>query len=202
MTGMPVALAVDGPELFLATSGGQVFKVQSGGAGEINDRWSRPDCFRGPWDQAIRSLAVAGPDLYVGGLFWPFHGVEISGQAGDLSMLVRLDREGGMLPRWPGIRDDPRSRGPSRLCMWPWRWVRTAMSGGQFEQLGGLPRLGLAVLATPDAPLLQEQAGWFCTVTRNPKDGPEVSHFRIVGVTGGTLFLNDRVTRVSQGRYA
>jgi hypothetical protein len=38
-------------------------------------------------------------------------------------------------------------------------------------------------------------------ITRNLADGPEVTHFQIVEVSGGTLFKNDGVTPVGLGRF-
>ena len=38
-------------------------------------------------------------------------------------------------------------------------------------------------------------------VSRNANDGTEVSHFKITGITGGTLYLNDGTTKVSNGDF-
>ncbi len=38
-------------------------------------------------------------------------------------------------------------------------------------------------------------------VSRNPADGPEVTHFKVTNVTGGTLFLNDGSTPVAIGAF-
>ena len=38
-------------------------------------------------------------------------------------------------------------------------------------------------------------------ISRNPVDGAEVTHYRITGITGGTLFLNDGTTAVANGTF-
>ncbi|WP_414475512.1 tandem-95 repeat protein [Microvirga sp. M2] len=38
-------------------------------------------------------------------------------------------------------------------------------------------------------------------VSRSPVDGSEVTHFKITGITGGTLYLNDGVTIVANGSF-
>jgi hypothetical protein len=38
-------------------------------------------------------------------------------------------------------------------------------------------------------------------ISRNPVDGAEVTHFKIAGVTGGSLFKNDGVTPINQGDF-
>jgi hypothetical protein len=38
-------------------------------------------------------------------------------------------------------------------------------------------------------------------ISRNPADGPEVTHFRISGITGGLLFKNDGITPINNGDF-
>jgi len=38
-------------------------------------------------------------------------------------------------------------------------------------------------------------------ITRNPADGPEITHFKITGIAGGTLYLNDGTTAVNNGDF-
>jgi hypothetical protein len=38
-------------------------------------------------------------------------------------------------------------------------------------------------------------------ISRNPADGPEVTHFRITGITGGSLFKNDGTTPINDGDF-
>ncbi|MCX7890970.1 MAG: DUF4347 domain-containing protein, partial [Burkholderiales bacterium] len=38
-------------------------------------------------------------------------------------------------------------------------------------------------------------------ITRNPVDGPEVTHYKITAITGGTLYLNDGATVVAAGSF-
>ena len=38
-------------------------------------------------------------------------------------------------------------------------------------------------------------------ISRNPADGPEVTHFKITGITSGSLFQNDGVTPIANGQF-
>src|SRR5262249_47615173 len=38
-------------------------------------------------------------------------------------------------------------------------------------------------------------------ITRNAVDGPDVTHFKITGITNGTLFLNDGTTVINDGAF-
>src|SRR2546428_2023013 len=38
-------------------------------------------------------------------------------------------------------------------------------------------------------------------ISRNPADGPEVTHFRVTGITGGTLFKNNGTTVINNGDF-
>ncbi len=38
-------------------------------------------------------------------------------------------------------------------------------------------------------------------INRNSNDGPEVTHFKITGITNGTLYLDDGVTRIDNGDF-
>ena len=38
-------------------------------------------------------------------------------------------------------------------------------------------------------------------ITRNAADGAEVTHFKITGITNGTLFLNDGTTPIANGSF-
>jgi hypothetical protein len=199
-SGWPVSLAGMGPDLYVATAQGRVYRLDSIGAGEVDRDWAVPDWFLGPEAPAIRTLAVAGPDLYVGGLFWPLSAVEIPGETSDPTTLVQLDRETGT-PKAAWNTGKPIGSVEDSSVHVLLGVGDDCYVGGQFEQFGGLPRLGLAFLANLDAPVLQEGAGWSYTVTRNPEDGPEVTHFRIIYVTGGNLYLHDGRTPVREGEF-
>ena len=73
--------------------------------------------------------------------------------------------------------------------------------GGQFAQFGGETRFGLALLASPDAPIMGREADGRITVFRNAEDGSETTHFRVTGVSGGNLFLNDGTTPLPTGAF-
>jgi len=60
--------------------------------------------------------------------------------------------------------------------------------GGEFTMLaGGRSRYGFAFLPLVAAPVLIERTNATVVLRRNAEDGPEVTHFRIVDVTAGTL---------------
>jgi hypothetical protein len=80
----------------------------------------------------------------------------------------------------------------------------------------GVPPLTSAVAATvsftitptPDVPSVTNattnedtQTTSGLIITLNPGDGPEVTHYRITGITGGTLFQNDGVTPINSGDF-
>src|SRR5207249_10534482 len=56
-------------------------------------------------------------------------------------------------------------------------------------------RYGLAFLPVADAPnISQDPVGLL--ILRNARDGPEVTHFRITGLDGVSLFQSDGVTPI------
>ncbi len=61
--------------------------------------------------------------------------------------------------------------------------------------VGNLP--GVTNTTTPE----DTQSGSGLVVTRNTADGPEVTHFKIFGITNGSLFQNDGVTPIADGAF-
>src|SRR5207249_8376621 len=62
-------------------------------------------------------------------------------------------------------------------------------------------------ISLPDAPVvggatttLEDTQSGLITVDRNAADGSEVTHFKITGITGGSLFLADGITRSEERR--
>ncbi len=55
--------------------------------------------------------------------------------------------------------------------------------------------------ATPATTFQSQQTASGLVITRNPVDGPEVTHFKIVGITNGQLFLADGTAPVSDGSF-
>jgi len=73
--------------------------------------------------------------------------------------------------------------------------------GGDFSRFADEVRFGLALLTQPGGPMLLEETDGFITILRSADDGPEITHFRIVGVTGGTLVRNRDSTPVQPGDF-
>lgn len=66
----------------------------------------------------------------------------------------------------------------------------------------------LTVTSVPDGPSVTStgtredtQTSSGLVISRNPADGPDVTHFKIDRVTGGNVFLNDSVTPVADGGF-
>jgi hypothetical protein len=55
--------------------------------------------------------------------------------------------------------------------------------------------------ATPATTYVQQQTTSGLRLQRNAVDGAEVTHFRISGLTGGALFLNDGTTPIADGAF-
>jgi VCBS repeat-containing protein len=76
--------------------------------------------------------------------------------------------------------------------------------------IGGMSATALiTVLAVPDEPAITGAATLEDTqtisglvVSRNMADNAEVSHFKIAGISGGTVFKNDGVTPLNEGNFA
>ncbi len=73
--------------------------------------------------------------------------------------------------------------------------------GGDFTEIVGKPRLGLAYLPKLDAPvLLQTSTGSF-VVKRNILDGDEITHFNITDIQNGKLFKSNGNIQISSGDF-
>jgi hypothetical protein len=66
----------------------------------------------------------------------------------------------------------------------------------------------ITVTSVADTPSVTNSATRFNTqtttglvISRNPADGPEVTHFKITGIIGGTLFQNDGTTPIVEGDF-
>ncbi|HXJ61310.1 MAG TPA: Calx-beta domain-containing protein, partial [Verrucomicrobiae bacterium] len=193
-------LAVSGSNVFIATSD-RVFKFPLSGSDLPSPGWQVPDVFSKPdrssgLVQGIEALAVVGTDLFVGGTFWPI-GAPVPPVGGNgKTMLARLDSETGAINAlWNTGSDIPFG-------------VRSLFAdghnlyvGGRFGRFGDDTRFALALLATPGAPALFESAPDLVTILRNPDDGPEVTHFRIVALNGGVLQRISDSTLVLSGDF-
>src|SRR5205085_6551586 len=149
----------------------------------------------------IRSLAIAGQNIYVCGLFRPIGFPIVAASGLGNSMLARLDKTTGeTLAVWntglqPGNPSDD-------------YYVSALLEangdlfvGGRFTHFGNFVRFGLAYLAVPDAPSIVQESETSVIVTRNRTDGSEVTGFRITNISGGALFLKDEVTPIREGDF-
>lgn len=86
--------------------------------------------------------------------------------------------------------------------------VRAATSASDAG-LGGDPVVAtINVLPVADTPSITNattnedaMSSTGLVLTPNPVDGPEVTHFKVTLITGGTLFLSDGVTRIVTGSF-
>jgi hypothetical protein len=74
-------------------------------------------------------------------------------------------------------------------------------AGGSFSQMSGASRYALALLTVAHAPQLIQDNATNLFVFPNAADGPEITHFQILTVTGGTLHLSDGITQVNPGDF-
>lgn len=81
-------------------------------------------------------------------------------------------------------------------------------SGGDNTIGGDVITATITVTPVADTPSVTDAATTANTqttsglvVSRNAADGAEVTHFKVTGITNGTLFLNDGVTQISNGTF-
>lgn len=75
--------------------------------------------------------------------------------------------------------------------------------------LGATPqKLTVTVSPVADTPSITDattlqgsQSSSGLVITRNPSDGPEVTHYQITAITNGVLYLNDGVTAITSGSF-
>ncbi len=80
----------------------------------------------------------------------------------------------------------------------------TVTAGGESVQ----GTLNVIIVDVPDTPSVTDattnedtQTSSGLVISRNPVDGPDVSHFQITGITGGTLYKTDGSTQIASGQY-
>ncbi|UCG11941.1 MAG: hypothetical protein JSU72_15700, partial [Deltaproteobacteria bacterium] len=83
--------------------------------------------------------------------------------------------------------------------------IATSVDDGVAPVLTGIKNVtGTAVGDTPQVGnivTLADTPSGLIVIDRNPNDGAEVSHFRISGITNGTLYHADGVTHINDGDY-
>jgi hypothetical protein len=192
------ALAVNGVDLFV----GGVFETVNGwprfglakinamGSGEVDPIWD-PTAPNSLGPVSARALVVSDASLYVGGDFGP-----------DPVNFARVSLDIGFVdsPRRPN------PRGGRVLAILP--AAQDVYVGGEFSVFGegatgsrNAFRSGFAFLPVADAPVFIRNPGSSFAIVRNPDDGEEVTHFQIVGITGGDLVLADGGLKVRQGEF-
>ena len=153
-------------------------RVDLGGVGAADSTWN--PILNG----AIGALAVVGTNLYVGGQFTTLDGQGPSNLA-RVSLIDAGALDAAWIPNPDGGIVDLLARG------------NAVFASGDFTSIGGQSRHGLAQMAVADAPAMSQSSNSIVFIQRNPADGPEVSHFRIVGLTGGNLYQSDGSTPIS-----
>ncbi|HXJ56390.1 MAG TPA: Calx-beta domain-containing protein [Verrucomicrobiae bacterium] len=182
------AVAVDSSNVFVAVESypdpiWSLQKFQVTGSGAAVSGWAPPEGFRAKSGDSISSLASLSSHLYVGGMFWPVGAPAPPTGDGGNTILLRLDASTGVLDgEWNGGASA--DSGPANVLLVSGNKL---FIGGQFARLGEQSRFGLAELAVPSAPVLLKEANGRIVILRNPQDGPEVTHFRILAVSGGAL---------------
>ncbi len=194
------ALALDNTSLFLGgyfgAVGGQnrggLAKVSLVSTGVVDSAWNPAASF--PYGVVTaQALAAANGNLYVGGIF------------GTNPMnLARIGAAGtGVVDT--GWHPNPFTGGVNALLS----VGQDLYVGGAFQYIGGsssyapdaAARNGFALLAVADAPVMIQSSVNNFFLVPNAADGPEVTHFRITGISGGSLFLKDGVTPVHAGDF-
>ncbi len=86
--------------------------------------------------------------------------------------------------------------------------VQASLSANDLGLGGGIVTATISVNAVADTPSVTNagtnedvQTTSGLVISRHPGDGSEVTHFRITGITGGTLFQNDGITVINGGDF-
>ena len=189
------SLALDGASLY--AGGNRTLARLHTGTG------ARDGKFRVTPDNDVTALKISGSQMYAGGLFKTISGVKRNG-------LARIDLTGtGTVDRsWNPQPEHVENGRPGRFGYYgvvPAVYALrvegdTVFVGGEFDTIGGEPRLSFASLAVAHAPVVLQTPGGI-VVSRNVADGAEVTHFRFTRIAGGRLFLHDGLTPISEDDF-
>jgi len=197
------ALAVSGTNLFVGGSFSNIAGIPRGGLAKVST--VGPATVDANWNPGtdlsdypeIKALLVDGTNLYVGGQFSELGGQPVQALA-RLSINDAGDADPDFHPFQPASYADVRALLLSGQDI----YVGGAFTGiGGGEAVPAASRNGFALLAKLDAPNLAHDGAGNLFVTRNPNDGPEVTHFQIIAISGVSLFLNDGLTPVSTNDF-
>ncbi len=86
--------------------------------------------------------------------------------------------------------------------------VQASLSSDATGIGGGIANATITVTPVADTPSVTDAAtledhptSAGLVISRNPVDGPEVTHFKITVISGGTLYQNDGITPVNNGQF-
>ena len=189
------ALALDGSWLY---AGGDRTLVRM-----KSDTGARDSKFNIAPNKDVVTIRISGTKLYAGGIFSRIGGVARAGLARiDTTGNGRVDRDWDPMPQHVES-GRPGSLGyfgvlPSIISL----RVEgdTVLAGGEYDTIGGEARLSFATLVTAHAPVVVQTPDGI-VVSRNPADGDYVTHFRFTRIAGGTLFLHDGVTPITEDDF-
>ncbi|MEM8671454.1 MAG: DUF4347 domain-containing protein [Planctomycetota bacterium] len=171
-----IAVGPDG-NLYVADQGNELIRIFDT-AGNQLDSFSVPD----PHGIAF------GPDglMYVSSY-------EFVGASSSDDRIIRYENSGGTT--WTylddltnGGRSGVTLDGPKRLLFFPEHRV-------SVTPIANTPSI------TASSTIEDTQTTSGLVISRNALDGEEVTHFKITGITGGSLFLNDGVTEISDNEF-
>src|SRR5205085_9216831 len=138
--GIPVALALDAANVFVATPGG-LQKFQIAAPGSPDPAWAPSEAFSG-----ISSLAVVDDNLYVGGLFRAIGFPTVPSGGPGKAILARLDKATG---ETQAIWNTPLQSRDTRIFTLL-EAPGGVYAGGNFTRVGDFERSGVAFV--PNAP--------------------------------------------------
>jgi len=96
------------------------------------------------------------------------------------------------------LSDAPEIDGPVRTLL---AYQGGIVAGGDFSMINGARAIDLGMLKPAAAPVVGLDEDGRILVVREPRNGDEVTHFRIDQILGGSLFLADGTTRIDGGDF-
>jgi len=197
-------LLLEGTNLYCDAGGGPngLFKLGTEGSGQADPLWNPPVAAltyaigTNTYIQTSATLlGISGTNLYAQGAF-----TNILGQV--ITNIVKLHASGaGELD--PGWKFPLQSAAPQLGIPFP----LTGTFGLSHVSLLPVGRnvyagaQGFAFFPKAEAPSMIKRSPTEFVVLRNPANGYEVTHFQIVGVTGGVLYKNDGTNRINIGDF-
>jgi hypothetical protein len=141
----------------------------------------------------IRALSLFDTQLYIGGDFF-----YLGSHAPYFRGIARVSKTGA------GAVDLDWIAAASLTYSWTYTFLidgDNVYMGGTIFTAAGTDHNSFILQSEADAPVFIQDSQTDLFIRRNIQDGSEVTHFRILSVTGASLFKNDGVTRVNVGDY-